>query len=145
MHLIKPESSLISLISEVKNFAGTMTIDTINCPRPFVQSLKGIEYFQKMTKLIVWSSAIDSLSMTKTMALDTVRLYSNKDLQYVNVSGLTNMRFFKAINMPVVSLDLSNLPALEYVTLQVMGRLDRSENRKRWQSASPDDKQSYWS
>src|SRR6185436_19333621 len=61
--------------SEVKNFMGTMTIDTINCPRPFVQSLKGIEYFQKMTKLIVWSSVIDSLSITKTMALDTVRLY----------------------------------------------------------------------
>ncbi len=109
--------------SEVKNFMGTMTIDTINCPRPFVQSLKGIEYFQKMTKLIVWSSEIDSLSITKTMALDTVRLYSNLDLQYVNVSGLTNMRFFKAISMPVVSLDLSNLPALEYATLQFMGRL----------------------
>src|SRR5688572_1822315 len=110
--------------SEVKNFAGTMTIDTINCPRPFVSSLKGIEYFQKMTKLIVWSSVIDSFSLPKTMALDTVRLYSNKDLQYVNVSGLTNMRFFKATNMPVVSLDLSNLPALEYVTLQAMGRLE---------------------
>ena len=110
--------------SEVKNFMGTMTIDTINCPRPFVKSLKGVEYFQKMTKLIVWSSVIDSLSITKTMALDTVRLYSNLDLQYVNISGLTNMRFFKAINMPVVTLDLSNLPALEYATLQAMGRLE---------------------
>ena len=60
---------------------------------------------------------IDSLNITKTMALDTVRLYSNKDLQYVNVSGLTNMRYIKAVDMPVVSLDLSNLPALEYVTL----------------------------
>ena len=109
---------------QVKNFAGTMTIDTINCPRPFVKSLKGIEYFQKMTKLMVWSSAIDSLSITKTMALDTVRLYSNLDLQHVNVSGLTNMRFFKAISMPVVSLDLSNLPMLEYATLQAMGRLE---------------------
>ncbi len=110
--------------SEVKNFTGTMTIDTITCPRPFVASLKGIEYFQKMTKLIVWSSTLDSLSIKQTMALDTVRLYSNKDLQYVNVSGLTNMRFFKATNMPVVSLDLSNLPTLEYVTLQFMGRLE---------------------
>ncbi len=109
---------------EVKNFAGTMTIDSINCPRPFVASLKGIEYFQKMTKLMVWSSAIDSLSFTKTMALDTVRLYSNLDLQYVNLIGLTNMRFFKAIAMPVVSLNLSNLPSLEYVTLQAMGRLE---------------------
>ena len=110
--------------AEVKNFAGTMTIDTINCPRPFVASLKGVEYFQKMTKLIVWSSAIDSLSITKTMALDTVRLYSNLDLQHVNVSGLTNMRFFKATNMPVVSLNLSTLPSLEYITLQSMGRLE---------------------
>ena len=109
--------------NEVKNFAGTMKIDTINCPRPFVKSLKGIEYFQKMKKLIVWGSAIDSLSMTNTMALDTVRLYSNMDLQYVKVSGLTSMRFFKAIDMPVVSLNLSNLPTLEYVTLQAMGRL----------------------
>src|SRR3954466_511473 len=33
--------------SEVKDFAGTMNIDTVNCPRPFVASLKGIEYFQK--------------------------------------------------------------------------------------------------
>jgi len=109
--------------SEVKNFSGTMTIDTINCPRPFVSSLKGIEYFGKMKKLMVWSSAIDSLVLTKTMALDTVRLYANKDLQYLDVSGLTNMRFIKAISMPVVSLNLSNLPALEYATLQGMGRL----------------------
>jgi hypothetical protein len=109
--------------SEVKNFTGTMMIDTINCPRPFVSTLRGIEYFQKMTKLIVWSSAIDSLNLTKTMALDTLRLYGNRDLQYLNVSGLTNMRFFKAINMPVVSLNLSNLPTLEYATLQDMGRL----------------------
>jgi hypothetical protein len=110
--------------NEVKNFTGTMTIDTITCPSPYVASLKGIEHFQKMTKLMVWSSAIDSLSITKTMALDTVRLYGNKDLQHVNVSGLTNMRFFKATNMPVVSLDLSNLPSLEYATLQNMGRLE---------------------
>ena len=109
--------------SEVKNFSGTMTIDTINCPRPFVASLKGMEYFQKMTKLMVWGSTIDTLNLPKTMALDSVRLFENKDLQYVNVSGLTNMRYFKAINMPVVSLNLSNLPSLEYVTLQFMGRL----------------------
>src|SRR5688572_70607 len=109
--------------SEVKNFSGTMTIDTINCPRPFVSSLKGIEYFGKMKKLMVWSSAIDSLVLTKTMALDTVRLYANKDLQYLDVSGLTNMRFIKAVSMPVVSLNLSNLPALEYATIQGMGRL----------------------
>jgi len=116
--------------SEVKNFAGTMTIDSINCPRPFVASLKGIEYFEKMTKLMVWSSAIDTLSLTRTMALDTVRLYGNVDLQYVALSGLTNMRFFKAVNMPTVSLNLSNLPALEYVTLRGMGRLNdlRVEN-----------------
>jgi len=119
-----PTGKLIDIThNEVKNFSGTMNIDTLNCPRPFVKSLKGIEYFQKMTKLIVWSSAIDSLNMTNTMALDSVRLYSNQDLQYVNVSGLTHMRFFKAINMPVISLNLSNLPSLEYVTLQFMGRL----------------------
>ena len=39
--------------SEVKNFTGTMKIDTFTCPRPFVASLKGVEYFNKMTKLIV--------------------------------------------------------------------------------------------
>jgi hypothetical protein len=110
--------------SEVRNFAGFMKIDSITCPRPFVSSLKGIEYFSKMSKLMVWSTTIDSLDLSKTMALDSVRLYSNKDLQYVALSGLTKMRFFKAIDMPVVSLNLSDLPALEYVTLQAMGRLN---------------------
>jgi len=98
--------------SEVKNFAGTMTIDTINCPAPYVSSLKGVEYFQKMTKLIVSNSLIDSLNLPKTMAIDTLRLLNDLDMQYVNVSGLTNMRYIKATGLPVVSLDLSNLPAL---------------------------------
>src|SRR5215510_12959525 len=53
---------------EVKNFAGTMKIDTISIPSPFVKSLKGVEYFTKMTKLIVQYGPLDSLNITKTMA-----------------------------------------------------------------------------
>jgi hypothetical protein len=109
--------------SEVKNFTGTMSIDTVNCPAPYVSSLKGIEYFSKMTKLIVRNSPIDSLSLTKSMAIDSIKLI-NRDLQYVNVSGLTSMRYFQAIYLPTTSLDLSNLSALEYISLQSMGRLN---------------------
>ena len=110
--------------SEVKNFGGTMNIDTVNIPAPFVKSLKGLEYFAKMTKLIVQNGPIDSLVLTKTMALDTVRLLGTRDLQHVEVSGLTHMRYFRAYALPVVSLNLSNLPALEYISLSSMGRLD---------------------
>jgi hypothetical protein len=110
--------------SQVKNFTGTMSIDTINCPFPYVSSLKGIEYFNKMTKLIVTSGPLDSLNLTKTMALDTVKLVGMRDLQYVNVAGLNAMRYFRASRLPVVSLDLSNLNSLEYIYLENCGRLD---------------------
>ena len=110
--------------TEVKNFVGTMIIDTIDLPSPYVKSLKGIEYFSKMTKLIVKNGPIDSLVLTKTMALDTVRLLGNRDLQHVEVSGLTHMRYFNAYALPVVSLNFSNLPALEYISLSSLGRLD---------------------
>ena len=109
--------------SEVKDFTGTMNIDTITCPSPFVQSLKGIQYFAKMTKLIVKNSALDSLDLSSTMAIDTLRLLLNADLQSVNVSGCTSMRYIRASAIPVTSLDLSNLPALNYVNLISLQRL----------------------
>src|SRR5689334_9323952 len=78
--------------SEVKDFNGTMLIDTFTCPKPFVSSLKGVEYFSKMTKLIVKNSAADSLNLTQTMALDSIKILSNRDMQFVSVSGCTSMR-----------------------------------------------------
>ena len=109
---------------EVKNFNGEMNIDTINCPSPFVSSLKGVEYFSKMTKLVVKRGLLDSLNLPTTMAIDTLRLLNTKDLQYVNVSGCTNMRYIRIADIPAVSLDLSNLPALEYVNLITLKRLN---------------------
>ena len=116
--------------SEVKNFTGTMQIDTVTCPRPFVASLKGVQYFSKMTKLIVRNSRIDSLDLSQTMGLDSLKIVINKDLQYVNVSGCTSMRFIRVSDIPAVSLNLSNLPALNYVNLISLGRLNdlRTDN-----------------
>lgn len=116
--------------SEVKNFAGTMKIDSFTCPRPFVSSLKGIEYFSKMTKLIVQNSAIDSLNLKSTMALDTVRILNDKDLQFVDLSGCVNMRYIRVADIPAVSLNFSNLPALNYINLVSLGRLNdlRTDN-----------------
>jgi hypothetical protein len=121
--------------SEVKNFTGTMTIDTFTCPRPFVASLKGVEYFTKMTKLIVQNSPIDSLTLKTTMAIDTLRILNDKDLQVVDVSGCTNMRYIRVVGIPAVSLNLSNLPELNYINLISLGRLnelktDNSANLK---------------
>jgi hypothetical protein len=109
--------------SEVVNFSGTMTIDTVTCPKPYAASLKGIEYFTKMKKLLVKNAPIDSLNLTSSMAIDTLRLIQDIDLQFVNVSGCNNMRFFKADGVPAASLNLSNLAALNYITLLDMGRL----------------------
>jgi hypothetical protein len=109
--------------SEVVNFSGTMTIDSVTCPKPYVVSLKGIGYFPKMRKLIVKDSPVDSIDLKDVMSIDTVRIVNDKDLQYVNVSGCTNMRYIRAANVPVVSLDLSNLPALNYVNLVTLSRL----------------------
>src|SRR4030095_931306 len=79
--------------NEVKNFTGTILVDSFTCPRPFVSSLKGIEYFSKMKKLIVKHSLVDTLNLTATMELDTLRLIGNKDMQHVALSRCTSMRF----------------------------------------------------
>jgi len=109
--------------SEVKNFSGTMNIDTFTCPRPFVSSLKGVEYFNKMKKLILQNSLVDTLNLSATMELDTIKLLVNNDLQHVVVSGCTKMRYIRAGDIPAVSLDLSNLPELNYVSLIALKRL----------------------
>ncbi|HET7897912.1 MAG TPA: hypothetical protein VFL47_09590, partial [Flavisolibacter sp.] len=111
--------------SEVKNFSGTMTLDTITCPKPFVASLKGVEYFTKMSKLIVKNSLVDSLVLKETMALDTLQVLINKDLQYLDVSGCTNMRFVRVSDMPATSINLSNLPKLEYANLIELKRVSQ--------------------
>ena len=108
---------------EVVNFTGTMTIDTFTCPRPFVSSVKGVEYFAKMKKLIVQDSPVDSLRLTATMALDTLKIIRDKDMQYVSLSGCTSMRFLRVADIPAVSLNLSNLPALNYINLISLTRL----------------------
>src|SRR6187401_1043162 len=109
--------------SEVKNFSGTMNIDTFTCPRPFVSSLKGVEYFNKMKKLILQNSLVDTLNLSAAMELDTIKLLVNNDLQHVVVSGCTKMRYIRAGDIPAVSLDLSNLPELNYVSLIALKRL----------------------
>jgi hypothetical protein len=114
---------LIITHSEVKNFSGTMNIDTFTCPRPFVSSLKGVEYFNKMKKLILQNSLVDTLNLSATMELDTIKLLVNNDLQHVVVNGCTKMRYIRAGDIPAVSLDLSNLPELNYVSLIALKRL----------------------
>ena len=110
--------------TEVKNFTGTIRIDTFTCPRPFVSSLQGIQYFNKMKKLIVQDSPVDSLNLFATMELDTVKLIRDRDMQYVAVSGCTNMKYIRVVDIPAVSLDLSNLPELNYVNLISLSRLN---------------------
>jgi hypothetical protein len=110
--------------SEVKNFTGTMNIDTFTCPRPFVASLKGVEYFPKMKKLIVKNSVADSLNLTATMGLDTLRIVENKDMQHFALGGCTSMRYIRVEDVPTTSLNLSNLPELDYISLISLKRLD---------------------
>ncbi len=106
--------------AEVTGFTGAMTIDSTHK----IQSLNGIAYFTKMSKLIIQNSLVDSLSLPTTMAIDTIRLLANADLQYVNVQGCTNMRYIRFYNIPVTSLDLSNLPALNTISGLSSGRLN---------------------
>jgi hypothetical protein len=77
-----------------------------------------------MKKLIVQNSPVDSLSLKATMGLDTLRILNDKDMQYLVVSGCTSMRYLRAVGLPVLSLNLSNLPALEYVNLISLGRMN---------------------
>ncbi len=105
--------------AEVTGFTGTMVIDSTYK----IQSLNGIAYFTKMSKLIIQNSMVDSLSLPTTMAIDTLRLLANADLQYVNVQGCTNMRYIRFYNIPVTSLDLSNLPVLNTISGLSSGRL----------------------
>jgi hypothetical protein len=108
---------------EVKEFIGTMNIDTFTCPRPFVASLKGVEYFSKMKKLVLRNSLVDSLKLTATMGLDTLRIVQNKDLQYFALSGCTSMRYIRVVDAPMTTLDLSNLPELDYISLISLKRM----------------------
>jgi hypothetical protein len=110
--------------SEVKNFTGVMNIDTFTCPRPFVASLKGVEYFSKMKKLIVKNSLVDSLNLTATMGLDTLRIVENRDMQYFALSGCTSMRYIRIVDAPMTSLNLSNLPELDFISLISLKRLN---------------------
>lgn len=105
--------------SQVANFSGSMTIDT-----PYaVASLKGIQYFSKMTKLTVNNSFLDSLDLSASISLDSIYLVNNIDLQYMNVSGCNVMRYIRVSNAPMTTLDFSNLGNLNYVSLITLQRL----------------------
>ena len=105
--------------AEVTGFTGTITIDSTRK----IQSLNGIAYFTKMTKLIIQNSAVDSLNLPTTMAIDSLRLLADADLQYVNLKGCSVMRYIRFYNIPVTTLDLSNLPALNMISGLSSGRL----------------------
>jgi hypothetical protein len=106
--------------AEVTGFTGTMTIDSSTYK---IQSVVGIAYFTKMTKLIIQNSLVDSLNLPTTMALDTIRLLSNPDMQVISVAGCTNMRYIRFSYIPAMSLDLSNLPELNTISGLSSGRL----------------------
>jgi hypothetical protein len=98
--------------AEVTGFTGKMQFDSTSK----IQSLKGIAYFTKMSKLILQSTMVDSLDLSSAMAVDTIRLMDNLDLQYVNVNGCNSMRYIRFSNIPVRSMDLSNLAALNTIS-----------------------------
>jgi hypothetical protein len=106
--------------AEVVGFSGTMTIDSSTYK---IHSLNGINYFTKMSKLIIQNSLVDSLNLPTTMALDTIRLLSDADMQFVNVSGCSNMRYIRFSYIPATSIDLSNLPMLNTISGIASGRL----------------------
>lgn len=106
--------------SEVTGFTGTMVIDSSTYK---IQSLNGITYFNQMKKLIIQNSLVDSLNLPTAMALDTVRLLSDADLQYVNVKGCSSMRYIRFAYIPVTTLDFSNMAALNTISGLSSGRL----------------------
>jgi hypothetical protein len=106
--------------AEVTGFNGTMTIDSLKYK---IHSVDGIGYFTKMSKLIIQNSLVDSLNLPTTMAVDTIRLLSNPDMQMINVSGCSNMRYIRFSYIPAMSLDLSNLAALNTISGLSSGRL----------------------
>jgi hypothetical protein len=105
---------------EVTGFSGTMVIDSSTYK---IHSVNGIGYFSKLNKLIVQNSLVDSLSLSTSMAIDTLRLLSNPDLQYVSVPGCSNMRYIRFSYIPVTSIDLSNLAAINTISGISCGRL----------------------
>jgi hypothetical protein len=107
--------------SEVTGFTGTMTIDSSTYK---IQSVTGIAYFTSMKKLIIQSSLVDSLNLPTAMAVDTIRLLDNVDMQYVNLKGCSGMRYIRFSNIPVRTMDLSNLPALNTISGIASGRLN---------------------
>ena len=79
-----------------------------------LKSLKGIEYFTNLTRLLCYNTGITELDVSNNPALTTLDC-SNTGIDSLNVSNNTNLQNLSCYNTGIVSLDVSNNSALYYL------------------------------
>ena len=88
-------------------------ITYIDISSPNIQSLKGIEYFTSLTYLVLNSTELKTLDLSKNTALINLRCTSNKQLKKLDLLGCTELKRLDCYYNKLTTLDLSKNTNLE--------------------------------
>ena len=104
-------------------------IKTLRVDQRRISSLKGIEYFTKLTKLDCHSNNITTLDISKNVELISLECFYNK-LTSLDVSKNTELVSLYCYNNQLANLDISNNTALAnlYSSYNQLTSLDVSKN-----------------
>lgn len=96
-----------------------------------IASLKGVEYFTELTKLIVWNNSLTELDVSKNAKLEYLNCWDNQ-LTNLDVWNLTELKELRCGVNRLTSLYLGNNPKLELLSCydNQIRELDISHNPK---------------
>ena len=103
----------------------------INVEKSNITSLKGVEYFSNLTKLICNGNNLTSLDLSKNTILGVVYCYDNQ-LTSLNIGANEKMYQISCFNNKLTKLDVSKCPNLQYLYCYVnqIESIDVSKNLK---------------
>lgn len=81
-----------------------------------ITSLKGIEYFVKVNKILCYKNNIETLDISENVALERLECYSNA-LEELNISANTNLKYLNCYSNKLKVLDVNNNKSLEVLIL----------------------------
>lgn len=80
-----------------------------------IQSLKGLEFFTALTKLVCNNNQLTFLDMSQNLALDTLACYNNQ-LSMLNVTQNEALKVLSCYNNQLTALDVTHNTALEMLS-----------------------------
>ena len=81
-----------------------------------ITSLKGIEYFVKVNKILCYKNNIKTLDTSANISLERLECYSN-DLEELNISSNTNLKYLNCYSNKLKALNVNNNKNLEVLIL----------------------------